>query len=145
VGEANQGYVTAHLHDCSILNLDVSGLAAPERGNEASECSIVGCDRNVALRTAFAELAVVVRQNPRKQVNAAAVDPDGQLRTRVSDLMRVYSQAAFAALIESEIHVSPRRVACHDMGGRLRLSEGRSQEGSAADKSCENDSPNHDA
>ncbi len=122
--EAGQRYIAAHLLYSGILNLDVSGLATPECVEEPSKCPIASSDDDAALRTAVAVLAIIPREDPGKQTDAAVINPDRQLRTRISDLMRIDLQSAGTVLIKGEIYISSGWIAGHDVCGLFRLAGG---------------------
>jgi len=92
---------------CGVLDLDMGCSAAPEGGDKTPIVGAVSGENEPAPGAVVPILAVFGREDTTKKPLSAAINPDGQFRPWIADLMRNYAKSFDALGAEGERHIRP--------------------------------------
>jgi len=87
--------------------------AAPEGGDKTPILGAGSGENELAPGAVVPVLAVFGREDTGKKPLSAAINPDGQFRPRIADLMGNYAKSFDALGIERERYIPPRGIAGH--------------------------------
>jgi hypothetical protein len=142
-GKANQRNILAHLHDRGVLDLDMGCSAAPEGGDETPILGAGSGENELAPSAVVPVLAVLGREDPGKKPLSAAINPDGQFRPRIADLMGNYAKSFSTPGVEGECYISSRGIARHELRGLPGFADGRRQRHGAGDERGSDEMSDH--